>query len=206
MTLSIEEYWNQGNARLEIYHKAVASSIAKFDEPRRSAVKAMFDGPMGEQFMTAPASTRRSYHNAFPCGLVSHSLGVATATIKIAEALAPGRWPTSRLLFVGLFHDFGKAGTPGNPYYLDVQEDWKRRREEYYEVSTRHWMPNAELGLWNMMSHGVSLDHEEYAAIRLNDGPGAPENKLWDFRTPVLAQIVHWADAWTMEIEKAAAR
>lgn len=206
MTLSPDDYWKQGTAQLNRYHKTVNDIIEGFDQPRRKQVLDMLEGPMGEQFMTAPASTRRAYHNAFPCGLVAHSLNVAVNTVKIANALAPGRWSVNRLMFVGLFHDFGKAGTPGNPYYVDVQEDWKRKRGEYFEVSTRHWMPNAELGLWNMMNHGVMPDHEEYAAIRLNDGPGAPENKPWDFRTPPLAMIVHWADAWAMETEKVAGR
>lgn len=206
MTLSPDEYWNQGTALLERYHSAVASIIEGFDQPRRKQVKDMLDGPMGEQFMTAPASIKRAYHNAFPCGLVAHSLTVASNTLKIANALAPGRWSVNRLMFVGLFHDFGKAGTPGNPYYLPVQEEWKRRREENYEVSTKHWMPNAELGLWNMMNHGIQPDHEEYAAIRLNDGPGAAENRPWDFRTPQLAMIVHWADSWASETEKSASR
>lgn len=194
-----------GTRQLEQYHSLVSGIVESFPEPRRSAVKRMLDGPIGEQFMTAPASTRRSYHNSFPCGLVAHSLNVATNAVKLADALAPSRWHRGTVLFCALFHDLGKAGSPGSPYYVPTTEDWKRRREECYEVSRRDWMPNAELGLWTLSNAGVTLSHEEYAAIRLNDGPGAPENRPWDFRVPHLALVIQWADHWSMEQEKARA-
>lgn len=205
MTLSPDEYWNQGTKRLEQYHGAVTKIVESFPEPRRAAVTRMLGGPLGEQFMTAPASTRRAYHNAYPCGLVAHSLTVATNAAKIANTLAPGRWDLSQLMFCGLFHDFGKAGSPGKPYYLVTGEDWKRRKEEYYDVSHEEWMPNSEKSVWLLQSHGVPLTHEEYVAIRLNDGMGPAENKPWSFREPDLALVVHWADHWAMRSEQASA-
>lgn len=205
MTLSADDYWNQGTRKLEQYHAAVSAIVDSFPEPRRSAVRNMLDGLLGEQFMVAPASTRRAYHNAYPCGLVAHSLTVATNAVKIAAALAPSRWSTQQLMFCGLFHDFGKAGSPGSPYYLPTKEDWKRRNEEYYDVSSVEWMPNSEKSVWLLQSHGVVLTHEEYAAIRLNDGMGPAENKPWSFREPDLALVVHWADHWAMRSEQGAA-
>lgn len=204
MTLTADEYWNQGTKMVDRYAVQVNAIISSFPEPRRSLVSAMMDGPLGEQFMTAPASTRRTYHNAFPCGLVAHSLNVVMNAGKIASALAPGRWPTDRIFFCALFHDFGKAGSPGHPYYVEVQEDWKRRREEYYEVSKFEFMPNSEKSVWLLQRNGIVLEHEEYAAIRLNDG-SVPENRPWEFREPDLALIIHWADMWAMRAEKSLA-
>lgn len=205
MGMTSDEYWGQGTRRLEQYYTAVTGIVDSFPEPRRSAVRAMLDGPLGEQFMTAPASTRRSYHNAYPCGLVAHSLTVATNAAKIAQTLAPGRWSLPQLMFCGLFHDFGKAGSPGSPYYLETREDWKRRKEEYYDVSQVEWMPNSEKSVWLLQSHGVVLTHEEYAAIRLNDGMAPAENKPWGFKEPDLALVIHWSDHWSMRAEQAAA-
>lgn len=205
MALSPDEYWKQGTAQLEKYHAAITTVLEFLPEPRHSAVRRMLDGPVGEQFMTAPASTRRAFHNAYPCGLVAHSLSVVTNAVKIAQALAPGRWQTQQLMFCGLFHDLGKAGSPGKPYYVPAQEEWKRRREEHYDVSGDEFMPPSEKAVWLLQTHGVVLSHEEYAAIRLSDGMTA-SNREWEFREPDLALVIHWADHWSMRTEKAAAR
>lgn len=206
MTISSEQYWSQGTRKLDDYHRAVTAIVAMQSQPRQDSLRRMLDGPLGEQFMTAPASTRRAYHSAYPCGLVAHSLTVAFTAAKLAETLAPGRWKPAQLMFCGLFHDFGKAGSPGNPYYVPTTEEWKRRREENYEVSDDEFMPSSEKGVWLLQRCGVILEHEEYAAIRLNDGIGVPENKGWNFREPDLALVVHWADSWAIRTEKAAAR
>jgi len=165
----------------------------------------MLEGPIGEQFMTAPASTRRAHHNAYPCGLVGHSLGVVGFALKLSATLCPKRWPVHQVAFCALFHDLGKAGSPGKPYYVETREEWKRRKEEYYDVSHDEWMPNAEKSVWLLQAHGVVLTHEEYAAIRLNDGMGPAENKPWSFREPDLALVVHWADHWATRQEQSAA-
>ncbi|HEU5118650.1 MAG TPA: HD domain-containing protein [Isosphaeraceae bacterium] len=206
MALTDEEYWKQGTDRLEEYHAAVETIIAAFPEPRRTKVREMMAGPIGEQFMIAPASTRRSFHNAFPCGLVAHSLSVVKYAVQLAKTLAPGRWPPWKVMFVALFHDLGKAGSPGKPYYVQTKDDWKRKKDEFYDVSKEEYMPNSEKSLYLMQLHGIVLDHEETAAIRLNDGAGAKGNEQWAFNEPDLALIVHWADHWASKQEKAAGK
>lgn len=202
MAQTEEEYLKQGEARLEEYLTMVNTIIDSFPEPRRSQVRKMMDGKIGEQFMTSPASTRRNFHYAFPCGLVAHSLNVVKYAVKMAETLAPGRWPKWKVMFCALFHDLGKAGSPGKPFYVQTQEEWKRRRGEYYDVSHDEFMPNAEKSLYVLQLHGVVLDHEETVAIRLNDGMGPGENKPYEFREPDLALVVHWADHWASRQEK----
>lgn len=202
-----EEYWRQGTSRLDQMHKALTALIKSIpDDERREGIEQFFDGPVGEQFLVAPASSRRHFHNAFPTGLLAHSLGVVSNLIKLADALAPNRWERQRLIFVGLFHDIGKAGTAGHPYYTVVSERWRRERGEFYEVSQDEWMPSAEKGLYILQQHGITLDHEEYMAIRLNDGMGPVENKPYAMKEPPLALLLHWADHWTMVQEKEADR
>jgi len=197
-----EEYLAQGSARLEKYLSAINGFIDMFPEPRRTQVRRMMDGPQGSQFMTAPASTRRRFHYAFPCGLVAHSLNVAMNAVKLADLLAPGRWPAHRIIFCALFHDIGKSGTPGKPYYTETKEHWKREKGEFYDVSMEEFMPNAEKSLHVLQLHGVTLDWEEAVAIRLNDGMGSESNREYSFREPALALIIHWADHWAMRMEK----
>jgi len=206
MTLSHEEYWNSGKKNLDFMVETLDDLIATFPEPRRDLVRKMIDGPLGEQFMTAPASTRRAYHNAFPCGLLAHSLNVVRNALKISEALAPGRWPKHKLIFCALFHDLGKSGSVGKPYYLPTKEDWKMRKEQYWDVSQEEYMPNAEKSLFLLQQHGIVVDHEESVAIRWNDGPGANGNGQYNFHEPDLALIIHWADFWSSNQEKLESR
>ena len=197
-----DEYWKQGTEKIEEYLEMVNSIIEMLPEPRRGEVKDMMDGPIGEQFMTAPASTRRRFHYAFPAGLVAHSLNVVKYAVRLAETLAPGRWPKWKVMFCALFHDLGKAGSPGKPYYVQTPDEWKRKKGEYYDVSKDEYMPNAEKSLYLFQLHGILLDYEETAAIRLNDGAGAKGNEQWAFNEPDLALVIHWADHWASLQEK----
>lgn len=197
-----EEYWKQGSEKLEAHLDMVKAIIATFPEPRQTQVLKMMDGVQGEQFMTSPASTRRKFHYAFPGGLVAHSLNVVKYAVKLAETLAPGRWPVHKVMFCALFHDLGKSGSPGKPFYVQVKEKWKRDKGEFYELSFDEFMPNAEKSLYILQLHGITLDHEETVAIRLNDGMGPGENKPYEFREPDLALVVHWADHWASRQEK----
>ena len=202
MALTHEQYWKLGTDRLEEMDETVSELVGMFPSPRRELVEKMMRGPIGEQFMTAPASTRRAYHNAFPCGLVAHSLNVVKFALKLAETLAPGRWPKHKLIFCALFHDLGKAGSPGNPYYVPTDQDWKMRKNEDWEVSKTDFMPNAERSLFTLQQHGIAVDYEESVAIRWNDGPGAEGNAQYTFHEPDLALIIHWADFWSSNQEK----
>jgi len=203
--MTADEYWSQGTRRLDEYHRAVTNIVDGFPEPRRARVRAMLDGPMGEQFMTAPASTRRAHHNAYPCGLVAHSLTVVTNVLKIAQALAPGRWALPTLTFCGLFHDFGKAGSPGLEYYREVNEEWKRKRGEFYEVNPNcPHMDVSQRTLFTLQQQGITLDHDEYLALMLADGQYVDRNKDYRLKEPHLAVIVHMGDLWTTLQEKQA--
>ncbi len=185
--------------------KSISELIMMFPSPRRELIEKMMAGPIGEQFMVAPASTRRAYHNAFPCGLVAHSLNVVMNALKLSSTLAPGRWPQEKIVFCALFHDLGKAGAPGRPYYVLTEQDWKFQRDEFWEVSKEEFMPNAERSLFTLQQHGIAVDYEEFVAIRWNDGPGASGNDQYAFHEPDLALIIHWADFWSTNQEKSAA-
>lgn len=202
MALNDEEYWKQGSDRLEEYLAMVNSIIESFPEPRRTQVRKMMDSPIGTQFMTAPASTRRAFHNAFPCGLVDHSLRVSRNAVKIAEALWPGRWPTAQILFCALFHDLGKAGGPGKPYYIQTKDEWKSKKGEHFEVSKDEFIPNAERSIYTLLDNGIKLEYDEFQAIRLNDGAGSEANAEYSFKEQPLSLVIHWADHAAMKMEK----
>ena len=197
-----DEYWRQGINSLEQNFDELKQLIEMLEESKRESCRTLLNSPVGAQFLEAPASTRRSFHNAFPGGLLMHSLHVVKNALKIADAIAPGRWEKSKLIFCALFHDVGKAGTEGNPYYIQETERWKRERGEFYRVNTAQWLPAAENSVRILTQFKVPMDHDEYVAIRLNDGPYEEDNRRYAFREPPLAHIIHWADLWTTISEK----
>jgi 23S rRNA maturation-related 3'-5' exoribonuclease YhaM len=86
-------------------------------------------------WLTSPASTR--FHLAEEQGLLKHSVGVAETLLRFREALAPAIKEESCVI-VGLLHDTGKLGMPGNPLYLPNDNEWmvKNRGIRYNFSST----------------------------------------------------------------------
>ena len=72
-------------------------------------------------WLTSPASTR--FHLAEERGLLKHSVGVAETLLQFREFLAP-KISEESCVIVGLFHDVGKLGAPGTPYYLPDDNTW----------------------------------------------------------------------------------
>jgi hypothetical protein len=190
----------------EILKKAeqVLKLIDMFPEPRRTKVKEMFDGPVGEQYFVAPASSREEYHSCYAGGLVVHSLNLVGYLKKLADALCPGRYPAATLAFVGLFHDLGKVGDGEQPRYIPQTSDWHIKKGMLYETNKDcKFAPTSELGLYLLQKHGIEVSYEEWAAIRLNDGQYDETNRAYRLKEPDLALLVHWADLWATKQEKA---
>lgn len=174
-----------------------------FPENRRALVQKMFD-VVGSIYFSAPASTKVEFHSCYPGGLAQHSLNVTKNLKKLAAAMCPGRWDDATLAFVGLFHDLGKVGDGLSPYYVAKESDWHRKQGILYEVNPEClYAPTSERGLYLLQKFGIMISHEEYCAIRLNDGQYAEENKPYRMKEPDLALLVHWADVWSTKQEKA---
>lgn len=185
----------------------VMKLIDKFPEPRRTLVIKMMDGPIGETYFTAPASSREEYHGCYPGGLCQHSLNVVANLRSLSAALCPGQFDGPTLIFVGLFHDFGKVGDGVEEYYVPNPSDWHRNKGMLYEINKKCiYMPTSERGLYVLQKHCIELNHEEYLAIRLNDGQYDETNKSYRMKEPCLSILVHFADRWSTEQEKVSER
>ncbi len=75
-------------------------------------------------YLTAPASTK--FHLCIEGGLLEHSVNVAGNLLKIKNVLAPEISDESCVI-VGLLHDLGKAGMPGEPQYLKNEPSPKQK-------------------------------------------------------------------------------
>ncbi|MDO9098753.1 MAG: HD domain-containing protein [Candidatus Methanoperedens sp.] len=95
--------------------------LAKIHD-RKKAVNKFIDMLHSEtSWLTSPASTK--YHLNIEGGLLEHSIGVAETLLRLRAALAPEISEESCVI-VGLFHDIGKVGMPGKPYYLpEIKND-----------------------------------------------------------------------------------
>lgn len=188
---------------IELLNKLVETFPNTSGSSRGPDVRRMLDGPIGTRYVTAPASSRAHYHEAYPGGLLQHSLNVVRNIMKVSNSLFPGKFSKETLTFVALFHDLGKAGNETHDHYVPVTDDWKRKRGELYEVNREiTYMTTAERSLFTLQRHGIVLTEDEFVAIRLNDGQYEESNRPYRSREPELALVLHWADHASMRQEK----
>lgn len=158
---------------------------------------------LGDRLQMCPASAKRDYHNAFPGGLVDHSLRVLKNAKRLADAFA-WKVPTDSLIIACLFHDLGKVGDHENDYYLPQKEQWRADKlgEEYTYNYDMQYMTVPDRGIFLCQKFGLELTRDELLAIRLNDGQYADENKSYRLKEPLLADVVHMADLISTKQEK----
>ena len=181
----------------------VMKLIAQQPDGRRESLTAMFD-EIGEEYFTAPASSKSQFHNAFPGGLCDHSLRVAMTLKRIQKDLCPDRWPNHQLAFIGLMHDLGKCGVAGEPRYIKNTDKWQQEKwGKMYDINPDMMhMTVDDATLYTLQKFDIKLTPEEYLAIRLADGQYVAENKDYAMREPILGLLLHWADRYACEEEK----
>lgn len=156
-----------------------------------------------ERAALTPASSRIEFHNAFPGGLVDHSLRVLDHAAKLATSLKVSV-PKDSLVIACLFHDWGKVGNMAKDLYLPETSDWHRDKlgQMYTNNHNIPFMHNAVRSLWLLAQYDIPLSEDEWLAILLNDGQYADENRGYGMKEPKLALIVHMADRWAASLEK----
>jgi len=149
-------------------------------------------------WLTSPASTR--YHLAEERGLLKHSVGVAETLLKFREFLAPTISEESCII-VGLFHDVGKLGVPGQPYYLPNENAWmvKNKGICYKTNPDVVTMGLAVRSLYLILQY-IPLSDAESQAITYHDGQYIDDNRIVAHKEEPLTLLLHWADYWTAHI------
>ena len=182
----------------------VMKLVEKFPEPRKSLVKKMFDGPVGETYFTAPASSKEDYHSAYPGGLVQHSLNVVRSLKLLTDTLCPGRYDGQTVVFVGLFHDLGKGSDGENDFYVPNPSEWHRNKlgKLYENNHNSPFMPHHLRSLYILQKYEIVVSSDEYLAILTHDGQYQEANKPFAMKEPELALLLHWSDRFSCEQEK----
>jgi len=156
----------------------------------------------GTRLALCPASSKTQYHNAFPGGLVDHSLRVLSNAYKLAK-LYKEDIPKESLIISALFHDFGKIGSLEADYYLPQDSNWHRERGMMYKYNDQlQYMTSADRGLFLLQHFDVKLTCDEWLAIKLNDGHEAEENRPYRMKESTLALLIHQADRMSCQEEK----
>jgi hypothetical protein len=140
---------------------------------------------LGEDFIKAPASSMTEYHNAFEGGLVDHLLRVASYSVRINNALPEeDRVDQTSLLKVCLLHGIGKA-----KLYVPCKSEWHRKNlgkmYEFNEDITS--MRVSERSAYYILSHGITLTDEEYAAILFFD---KTDDKMSEYHNSMVGELL----------------
>ncbi len=178
--LTYEELFKKINKR--------AKSVEKFEHFLRTQTS----------WLVSPASSR--YHLCRKGGLVEHSLNVTNTLLRMREILAPEISEESCVI-VGLYHDVGKVGLPGKPYYLPNPNKWEvvHKGKIYIINEEITFMDIASRSLY-LVSQYVPLSEVEAQAIRYHDGLYVAENKCVIHKESKLTILLQYADKWSSEV------
>ena len=180
---------------------------ALFDmlEKRKDQVMA-FKGFLEKEtsWLTSPASTR--FHLNIEKGLLLHSVGVTYNALELKNLLAKDISNES-IIITGLFHDLGKVGLPGKPYYLPNDNKWEiNNRGKTYKINPDIITMNIAVRSLFLIGKHISLTEMEAQAIVAHDGiypiRGGVNNLDYHHNECRLQMIIHFADKWTAAVEE----
>ena len=200
----------QIQANLERFYALIEKFIS---EPRATKLLALYQS-QEDNLAFAPASSRASYHNAFPGGYVDHVNRVVEAAIKVttlwSEMGATINFSTEELVFSAINHDLGKLGRDGQPAYLPNDSEWHVKNQgAIYKPNTElAFIPIQDSSLFILQQAGIELTFNEWIAIKTHDGLYDDGNKAYlissqnesKLRTS-LPLILHQADILAARVE-----
>ncbi len=167
----------------------------------------------GSRIATAPASSKKSYHNCFAGGYALHVLNVVQGCIKLLNVWkdmgANIDFTVEEMIFAALNHDLGKIGDENNDYYIPCQEDWLIKKGQLFTYNpSLQYMKVSDRSLMVLANRGIQMSDKEYLAIKLHDGLYEDSNKAYlisyndDYQLKtLLPYIVHQADLMASKIE-----
>ena len=173
--------------------------------PRRAQVLAFREYIEREtSWLTAPASTR--FHLNIERGLLLHSVGVTYNALDVRTVLAPDISDES-IVIAALFHDLGKVGYPGKPYYLPNDNRWEvEKRNITYRTNPEATTMSLAVRSLYLIGNRIDLTEDEAQAIVAHDGIypvcGGVNNLDYHQKECRLQMIVHFADKWTAAVDE----
>ncbi len=144
-------------------------------------------------WLTAPASTR--FHLPEQGGLVQHSINVANTLLTMSKVLSPEIAQESCVI-VALYHDVGKVGYAGIPYYVETNQHTFKSKGVRYQINPDcPYMDIASRSV-HLISKYMDLSPDEVQSIRYHDGQYIQENRSAAHRESRLTRLLQYADNW----------
>ena len=200
----------QIQANLEQFYSNIETYIS---EPRTTKLLALYQS-QEDNLAFAPASSRSSYHNAFPGGYVDHVNRVVEAALKVTKLWnnmgATINFTTEELVFSAINHDLGKLGRDGQPTYLPNDSEWHVKNQgAIYKPNTElPFIPIQDSSLFILQQAGIELTFNEWTAIKTHDGLYDDGNKAYLLSSQnesklrcSLPLILHQADILAARVE-----
>ena len=199
----------------------IASNLEKFyaniekyiSEPRTTKLLALYQ-EQEEILALSPASSRASYHNAFPGGYVDHVNRVVESALRVTvlwEGMgATINFTEEELVFSAINHDLGKLGREGKPAYIPNDSEWhiKNQGANYKPNVELPFIPIQDSSLFILQSAGIELTFNEWVAIKTHDGLYDDGNKAYLLSSQnesklrsSLPLILHQADILAARVE-----
>ena len=200
----------QIQANLEQFYSNIETYIS---EPRTTKLLALYQS-QEDNLAFAPASSRSSYHNAFPGGYVDHVNRVVEAALKVTKLWnnmgATINFTTEELVFSAINHDLGKLGRDGQPAYLPNDSEWHVKNQgAIYKPNTElPFIPIQDSSLFILQQAGIELTFNEWVAVKTHDGLYDDGNKAYLLSSQnesklrcSLPLILHQADILAARVE-----
>lgn len=152
---------------------------------------------LGKDFMTAPASTTTSLHNAFEGGLIDHLLNVTKYAVMFNNALPENeKVDQNSLIKVCLLHQIGKA-----KLYLPNDSEWhKKNLGKMYNFNEELTsMRVSDRSAIYALSNGVKLSEEEFQAIIMFD---REDDKMAEYHNSRIGDLLKMANLFAIKNEK----
>ena len=187
---------------------------SSFEGERLKKLKSLTEA-LKERMMFAPASSKDWFNNAFPGGYLDHILRVNKIANQLHKLYAfhnasTETYTDEELNFISLFGQLGKLGDLENDYFIKNDSDWhvKNLGMVYKFNPEVPAMKIYDRTIFLLQEAGIKLSHNEYLAIRAQEGLFDESNKFYfysgqketKFRTH-LPLLIHQAIQTSQEIE-----
>ena len=187
-----------------------------FAPDRARALLVMYE-KIYDRLISAPASSKVYYHNAFPGGYLDHVLRVI-ANLDLVERLFKHTGGTldyarEEGIFAAMHHDLYKLGDEHGPMYVAENDSYWIKKGMVYDYNNEiPVMSGTDRTFYVLRYHRIDFTQNEMIGIRCADGMYDDANKKYFLAygtfplVPNIAYMVHWADHTAALYEKQRAK
>lgn len=167
------------------YESFISLLKSNFSGERLEKLLHMYsENEYGIRLITAPASGKEHFHNAYVGGYLDHINNVYKACIgskKLLQVMGANiDFTDEELAFSAIHHDLGKLGDlEQGEYYLPQESEWHRKNKgEFYKSNPDlQYMSVTDRALYILQKYQITCNWKETLAIKLSDGLYDESNK-----------------------------